>query len=409
MSRSDTAAMAEASLSSQMIAEMRKLIGTDLRIDHSVFNDRATPLAVVKFTSGIGDVNPLWMSQEHGATSPYGRPIAPPSFVIGCFSGVQFGWPGLGSFHSGSKLWFASPVYWEDFVYSSCRYDGFEGPRRSGFAERAVIDQFTNRYTNQLGVEIAHIEWYVFNFERATARRRPRQKLPHEPHRWEPEELESIEAQILAEKVRGPQPRLWEDVAIGDELDPLTKGPVGLTDEIAFVAGGGAPIPRLAANAAALAEYARHPAWAFRDPVTGAREPIFSVHYNERAARAMGVPYAYDVGFQRQCWQVQLLTNWIGDDAWIKYCEAQYRSHVLLGDVVRLGGRITAKAVDKDGDHTIEVKTCATNQRGLDVMPGSAIIALPSRHDDMSPAARRARSVEPLETMGWQPRPRAVA
>ncbi|MGA7361928.1 MAG: MaoC family dehydratase N-terminal domain-containing protein [Candidatus Dormiibacterota bacterium] len=396
--------MAEASLSSEMLARMRQLSGTDLRIDHSIFNDRASPLAVVKFTSGIGDHNPLWISQEHGATSPYGQPIAPPSFVIGCFSGVQFGWPGLGSFHSGSKLWFNAPVYWEDFVYSSCRYDGFEGPQRSTFAERTVIDQFTNRYTNQFGVEVARIAWNVFNFERGTVRRRPHQDLPTEPRHWNAAELDEIEAQILAEKVRGPEARMWDEVAVGDELDPLTKGPIGLTDEIAFVAGGGAPIPRLAANASALVQYSRHPAWGFRDPLTGAREPIYSVHYNERAAQAMGVPYAYDVGFQRQCWQVQLLTQWIGDGAWVKYAEAEYRSFVLLGDVVKLSAVVVAKAVDDDGEHTIEVRTSATNQRGLDVMPGRAVIALPTRGDSASPAARRARSVEPFEAVGWTPR-----
>ena len=99
----------------------------------------------------------------------------------------------------------------------------------------------------------------------------------------------------------------------GEALDVLTKGPIGMTDEIAFVAGGGTPIPRLKAHAAALHDYHAHPAWAFRDPVTSAREPIYSVHYNLQAARAMSVAFQYDVGFQRQCWQIHQLTHWAGD------------------------------------------------------------------------------------------------
>ena len=124
------------------------------------------------------------------------------------------------------------------------------------------------------------------------------------------------------------------------------------------------------------------------DPETGALEPIYSVHYNRHAANAMGVTYQYDVGFQRQCWQVHLLTHWMGDDAWIKAASAQYRSFVYLSDVVRLGGTVTKKYVAEDGDCVVDVRTSALNQRGQDVMPGSATIALPSR-DGGSPVTRR--------------------
>jgi hypothetical protein len=119
------------------------------------------------------------------------------------------------------------------------------------------------------------------------------------PHPWTEDEVAAIESRVLAEQPRGAEPRYWDDVRAGDELDVITKRPVGLTDEIAFVAGGGTPIPRLKAHAAALHDYAAHPAWAFRDPVTGAREPIYSVHYNLQAALAMSVAFQYDVGFQR--------------------------------------------------------------------------------------------------------------
>jgi hypothetical protein len=139
-----------------------------------------------------------------------------------------------------------------------------------------------------------------------------------------------------------------------------------------------------------LVNYEQHPAWVFRDPATGALEPIYAVHYNDRAARAMGVTSAYDVGFQRQCWQVHLLTDWIGDAGWVKSCEAEYRSFVHLGDVIRLGGEVTAKQIDVDGEAVVEVRTWARNQAEKDVMPGRAVLALPSRTGKGSPAARRA-------------------
>ena len=62
---------------------------------------------------------------------------------------------------------------------------------------------------------------------------------------------------------------------------------------------------------------------------------------------------AYDVGIQRTCWQIHSLTNWMGDTGFLKALTSQYRSHVYLSDVVRLGGRVERKEIDADGDHVV--------------------------------------------------------
>jgi acyl dehydratase len=390
------AVMPQAVIDDAMIAAMRAKAGATLRIDHSVNNEFASRIAVIKFVGGIGDINPLWTDVDHARRSPYGAPVAPPSFIIGCFSGIQFGWPGLGSFHSKSHITFERPVYWGDAVESTCIYEGFDGPSASSFAGRTVTDKFTNSYRNQFGERIATLEWDVINFERGSAASRRKngssQPDPILPHPWTEEELVRIEAAILAETPRGADPRYWDDVSVGDELDVVTKGPIGLTDEIAFVAGGGTPIPRLKAHAAALHDYQDHPAWAFRDPVTSAQEPIYSVHYNLQAARAMSVAFQYDVGFQRQCWQVHHLTHWAGDHAWVKEVQSEYRKFVYLSDVVELRGAITGKRIDDDGEHVVDLKTKAVNQRGEIVMPGWAVVALPARGEEGSPVSWRART-----------------
>lgn len=392
------AVMPQAVIDDAMIESMQAKAGANLRIEHSVNNEVATRIAVTKFVGGIGDINPLWTDESYAASSPYRGSVAPPSFIIGCFSGIQFGWPGLGSFHSMSHITFDRPVYRGDTVDSSCLYDGFDGPAPSKFAGRSVTDKFVNSYVNQLGERIATIRWNVINYERGqrlartkTADKTEATKGPVLPHPWDEADVKEIEKRILAESPRGAEPRYWEDVNVGDALDVVTKGPVGLTDEIAFVAGGGTPIPRLKAHAASLHDYAKHPAWSFRDPITGAQEPIYSVHYNYQAAQAMGVAFQYDVGFQRQCWQIHALTHWAGDAAWIKECSAQYRKFVYLSDVVELRGEVVDKRVDADGEHVVEVSTSAVNQRGENTMPGSAVIALPTRDGDV-PAVRRART-----------------
>jgi acyl dehydratase len=394
---STEARMTDSVIDDAMIESMKARAGVNLRIDHSVNNEEATRIAVTKFAGGIGDINSLWTDAAQAGASDYGAPVAPPSFVIGCFSGIQFGWPGLGAFHSATQAHFYQPVYWGDTIAATCRYDGFSGPRPSKFAGQMVTDHFVNSYRNQNDELVAEIHWQVVNFERASARSRSKEAAAEDskpevvlPHPWTAEQARDVEEQVLAEKPRGAEPRFWEDVDVGEQLQTLTKGPIGLTDEVAFIAGGGTPIPRLKAHAAALVDYQAHPAWSFRDPVMGSSEPIYAVHFNKAAANAMGVAFQYDVGFQRQCWQIQLLTHWCGDDGWVRDCASQYRGFVYLSDVVTVGGEVTAKSVTDDGEHVVELGTFARNQRGADVMPGTATIALPTRGKP-SPVARRAR------------------
>ena len=47
----------------------------------------------------------------------------------------------------------------------------------------------------------------------------------------------------------------------------------------------------------------------------------------------------------------------MGDAGFLKAATSQYRSHVYLSDVVRLGGRVAAKEVDADGSHLVRLTT----------------------------------------------------
>ena len=62
------------------------------------------------------------------------------------------------------------------------------------------------------------------------------------------------------------------------------------------------------------------------------------------------MPGPFDNGVMRFAWVCPLLTNWMGDAGFLKGLTGQYRAHVYLSDVVRLGGRVDSKEVDADGD-----------------------------------------------------------
>jgi acyl dehydratase len=373
--------LSRAQFTDEMLAEMRALIGTELRADACVNNEDATRLAILRFCEGIGDDNPLWTDATYAASTPYGTLVAPPSFIFCCLGSVQVGWRGLGGFHAETIIDFFRPIRLGDKVFPHVYFDGFDGPiEASNFGGRRIKDYLRQEYINQDGDLIARFICSRMRFERAEMQKRRESRKIELPHPWTDEELAQIEEDILAETPRGATPRYWEDVQIGDEIDPITKGPIGLTDEIAYVASGAAPIPRLSAHRVALKRYRKHPKWAFRDPSTNALEPVYSVHYNDYAARLQGAQAAYDVGIQRSCWQIHSLTNWMGDAGFLKHITGQYRSHVYLSDVVRLGGRVDRKEVDADGDHVVHLTTWAVNQRGQECMPGTAIVRLPTRH-----------------------------
>ncbi|MEY4099409.1 MAG: hypothetical protein RL300_580 [Pseudomonadota bacterium] len=372
--------LARGKFTDQMLADMRALIGTQLRTEASVNNEYADRMAILRFCEGIGDDNPLWTDEKYANATPFGSIIAPPSFIFACLGSIQVGWPGLGGFHCETKLSFNKPIRLGDKIKATVVFDGFDGPiDESNFGGRRIKDYLRQEYWNQDNELMATFICSRMRFERGEMQARRESRKIELPHPWTEAQLNAIEEDILAETVRGATPRYWEDVQVGDEIGKLTKGPLGLTDFIAFIAGGAAPIPRVSAHGVALKRYRKHPKWAFRDPKTHALEPVYSVHYNDYAAQLQGAQIAYDVGVQRTCWQTQSLTNWMGDAGFLKSSTSQYRAHVYLSDVVVLGGRVEAKEIDADGDHVVRLTTWATNQRGQNAMPGTAVIVLPTR------------------------------
>ena len=128
MAETKDAKMAEAVITEEMITDMRSKIGLKLRTEGSTHNEVATRMAILKFAEGIGDPNPLWSDEEHAKKTRYGSIIAPPSFLWSVFSHVQFGWRGLGGFHSGCDIEFCKPMYLDEKVAAERVFTKVVGP-----------------------------------------------------------------------------------------------------------------------------------------------------------------------------------------------------------------------------------------------------------------------------------------
>jgi len=387
------AGVAEAVLDDKTLTEWEQRLGLEFRVGN-VFNRTVSFEAIRNFVNGIGDVNPLYQDEEYAKQTKYGALVTSPAWTASVFPHwVLQGLPGLHADHSASDWQFLKPIYLNDKITPKCTFAGFD-VKTSKFAGKTAFEYQKFEYWNQRGELVSQGYNLLVRYERQTARGKSDEgtgKYDHieVPHPWTEEALAKVDEDTLAEEVRGSKVRFWEDVNVGDELKPVVKGPVGLTDIIAYCVGA-APV-QLAAHGAQLRQYKKHPAWAFRDPVTHAWEPVYGVHYSVPAAKAVGARYAYDVGVQRHCWVVNLLTNWMGDEGWLKDCYAEYRQFVYLSDAAWLKGKVTRKYVDEDGEYCVEIETHGINQRGDDTIPGRAVVCLPSKENGYWPLERRLK------------------
>jgi len=381
----------EAELTNELLEEYKDRVGLELRVSN-VFNQTVSYEAIRNYVNGIGDSNPLNRDREYAQKTCYGELVAPPNWFYSVYpTYVVEGLPGLHGWHSGNEWEFLKPAYVNDYIKPKSTLAGFDVVRTK-FAGKSLWRYQRGEFYNQRGELVARSYSWSLRGERKTTRKTGKYSQLKFPHPWTEEELRKIEDETLAEKVRGSEVRYWEDTNVGEELTPVIKGPFGLTDMIAYCVGA-TPV-QLAAHGAQLRNYRLHPAWAFRDPETFALEPIYAVHYNKHAAQGAGLPFPYSAGVQNQSWLINLLTNWMGDEGWLKRNYAEYRKFVYFSDVVRFTGKVTKKYVDEKEECCVDVLSHGINQRGEDVIPGFSTVILPSREKGNWPVRRRLPAPE---------------
>ena len=356
------------------LEEARELIGIELRRTGQQWNTEASPDAVRHFCWGLGDDNPLFTDPDYGANSPFGSGLAPGCFlytidttvVAPKLRGIQW-------LYGGTDFEWYEPIRHRDrFTVSAKLLDAVE--KAGGKAARFIIQTGETRYTNQHGqlVCVAH------GHTARTARSKASGGLsyaPRETHTYSREELEAIGNAIETEELRGAIPRFWEDVEVGSAVQPMLKGPLNITDMICWYSGGGHSYQ---SHRRAVMHRNRHPADAFVNPETGAQDSAARGHTESRMAREVGMPGGYDVGPQRISWMGQLMTNWMGDDGFLRRLNVSVRRPNIFGDVSWCRADIIDKRVD-DGAHVVDLELRVENQLGEVTAKGGATVALPSR------------------------------
>jgi acyl dehydratase len=111
-------------------------------------------------------------------------------------------------------------------------------------------------------------------------------------------------------------------------------------------------------------------------------DTVQRLHWEPGRAQELGLPTSYDYGGLRETWLCHLVTDWMGDDAWLWKLDCQHRRFNFIGDTTWLSGEVVDKVqTEGPGGIRSEVHLAirCTNQRGVVTSPGTAVVLVPSR------------------------------
>jgi ribosome recycling factor len=190
--------------------------------------------------------------------------------------------------------------------------------------------------------------------------------------------IAEIDAQYASESPRGTTPRWWEDVDEGDEIGPLVKGPLTVTDMICWHVGMGMGLYGVKPLRLGWKNRQRIPRFYQRDEL-GVPDVMQRVHWDPAYARRAGNPTTFDYGRMRETWLIHLCTDWMGDDAWLWRLDCEFRKFNWVGDTHWMRGRVVRKHLADGGRPAVDLDIWGENQRGEVTTPGHATVLLPSR------------------------------
>ncbi|UCH37393.1 MAG: MaoC family dehydratase N-terminal domain-containing protein [Candidatus Bathyarchaeota archaeon] len=310
------------------------------------------------FAHQLSDLNPLYIDPAYAAKSRYGCIIAPPSILSSVRyhsahgAGPYGDYPAASMFSGTCFEWFDVIRLGTRFKTSKTLGEVFEKKgRRSGRLYFMIYDVYYWDFHNDLlAKSYGTMIWSPRRtvMARITGREEDRmgEQLLHTRgvYKYSRDELKKIEGGMLNEHRRGAQPRHWEDVTVGDKLETIVKGPWTVHDMIAYDIGhhSGAAFER---RFRSQREEEKERGTQVRgNIVTGwpygggaGHEDAVICHRDGR------FPLPYDYGGQRVTFPVHVVSNWMGDDGFIRMSYLQTREPALYGDVTWY----TAEVVDK--------------------------------------------------------------
>ncbi len=360
------------------LAAAAALIGKPLRRSRMQWIETVTKDAIQHFAWGQGDDNPVWTDEDYAENSPAGGLIAPPCILYAVDSTIVAPkLPGVQWIYAGTD-W-----TWFDHIRRDDRFrvevEMTNQAEKSGRRfSRWVLQTGRIRYFTGAEKLAATAVGHCARTPRAGHEGANREGAA-EGHRYEPEELAEIERQVLSEPRQGGEPLYWEDIDVGDLIPAVVKGPLTITDIIAWYSATQGALPYGGAHGDAVRYRRRHDDYHI-NPETGAKDAAGRGHLEAATARDVGMGGAYDVGPQRISWAQHMLCNWMGDHGFLHKLNVSVRRPNLVGDTIWWRGTVDAKR-EQGGANFVDITVEARNQNDKISALGTAVVVLPSRSE----------------------------
>lgn len=334
-----------------------------------------------RYSRAIADLNPLYINPRAAARSIWGRLLVPPGALSWTeqVNGATDGFPGCHTIWRGCELEWERPIFAGERVYSTTHLreariidSGFGGGL-------AAIQDYETIAEDAEGRTIGLYRTSWHRFERAGAKE-AKKYIELERPQWTDEQLDAIRdeyhRQNLANR-RGTEPLFWEDVVEGSEIPYILKGPTTLTSKLAFESLGW-PGGWVIGHELAIELFERYPSLSIRNE-ENVPEPPVAIHWtNERAQKHLGMPAAYEAGYERLNWFTQLIMSWMGDHGMLRKLSMQFKGFHWQGDLIRLHARVLGREVEGD-HHLVHLAIDTKTQRDEVTTVGAATVELPAR------------------------------
>ena len=371
------------------IERARRQIGVPKFAYNKPYNETASADGIRHFAFACGDANPLFNDRAYGAKTRWGDQIAPPLFLHSTgnnltpkpdaekktlFKGL---FRGVGKYYTGVDWTWWKPIYPDNRLFFERSTADILVKDKSSFSGgRTVTEVYRDLFVDSTGALVGRREESYLSAERGGTKKAGRY-AGVERHTYTEQDIAEIDAVYAAENPRGNDVRYWEDVTTGDEVTPVAKGPLSMVDIISMHMGMGLSSSGIGPLGLGYAHRKKMPAFYVPNKY-GVPDVVQRVHWDHERAQQLGLPSSYDYGQMRTSWLIHLITNWMGDDAWLWKLSCQSRAFNFMGDTTICKGRVIDKR--KDGEHyLVDIEMTSTNQRGENTAPGTATVILPSR------------------------------
>jgi acyl dehydratase len=187
------------------------------------------------------------------------------------------------------------------------------------------------------------------------------------------EDIAAIDRLYDAEEIRGAEIRYWEDVSIGDALKPVVMGPITSWDSVIGIQSYGIGLFPMIEVRRKTGERV------MTDPVTKIPHKSVEFHLSDEGAQMMGASSTTLFPATFEYLMCRLITNWMGDDGFLRGLEWQKLTNVPIGDTIFGSGKVVKKYVNENGDYLVDLNIRVESVRGYTGYVATATVSLLSK------------------------------